>query len=58
MADCEMKQLEVFVNKSNTVSIRQEIFGEDDAVIAVHPAQIPILIRWLRQAKKEAEGLE
>ena len=55
MADREMKQLEVFVNKGNTVSIRQEQFGEDDAIIAVHPFQIPLLIKWLREAKKEAE---
>jgi hypothetical protein len=51
--------LEVFVNKSGTVSISQitETFPNEDPIVTVHPDDVPRLIRMLKATAKEAREL-
>jgi hypothetical protein len=48
--------LEVFVNKSGTVSISQitDTFPNEDPIVTVHPDDVPQLIRMLKATATEA----
>jgi hypothetical protein len=47
--------IEVTVDREGTISLSQsDGSGNDDAVIYVHPSDVPRLVRFLREAAKEA----
>lgn len=51
-----MEPVEVRATRGE-VEIKQDVGnGDDPAVVLLHPSQIPTLIAWLREAKKEAEA--
>ncbi len=48
-----MESLEVFMNKSNTVSIQQDRDRDDPAIVTIHPDQVDTLIKWLQEVRAE-----
>lgn len=49
-----VEAVDVYVNDAGTVTIRQESFADDDAIVAIPPSLIPVLINALKAAAKEA----
>ncbi len=52
-----MEKIEVFVNDSGTITIMQRDDGYDPA-IAIHPEQVPVLIKWLNECIEECKRSE
>lgn len=48
--DREMCSLSVFVNKGGSISLSQ-----DDSVVVVHPEQVDLLVKWLKEAQEESK---
>ena len=46
--------VEVFVNQRGGISIKTEDMGGDE-VIALHPDQVPTVIKWLQECLDEIE---
>lgn len=55
-----MEQIEVFINKAGTISIKQDC--SDDAIylntqiITINPLQVPLLCEWLKKLIEENEN--
>lgn len=47
-----LQEISVYTNE-NYICIKQPTMNEDDAIVAVNPEQIDILIKWLKEARKE-----
>jgi hypothetical protein len=52
----ERPALEVFVNESGTITIRQDADGEEEPVVVVHPDDVSSVIRALEDARSKACG--
>lgn len=56
MPEREMEQLKVYDGKNGHICISQSHFGSnEDDVIIIHPAQVDLLIQWLKEIKIELE---
>lgn len=53
LSEREMQQIKVYVSDESYICISQDHFGGDDSVIVIHPEQIDLLIKWLKEAKDE-----
>jgi hypothetical protein len=45
---------EVFASDAGNVCIKQTVMGEREAVVSIHPDDIPQLIKALEEVKQEA----
>jgi len=45
--------IKVYTSDENYICIEQEDFGHDNAVILLHPDQIELLFKWLKEAQQE-----
>jgi len=45
--------IKVYNSDENYICIEQEDFGHDNAVILLHPDQIELLFKWLKEAQQE-----
>lgn len=51
-------EIEVYVGDRGHVCIKQsDGLGNDDAIVLVHPSDVPHLIQFLQRAQSEAEAL-
>ena len=55
MVEREMQQLKVYVSENGYICLQQECFGTDDSIISVHPDQVDLLLKWLKEAKDELQ---
>jgi|GEM_PF-4931467 hypothetical protein len=46
-----MTQVKVYISDDNYICIEQDNFGNDDSIIAIHPEQVELLVKWLNEAK-------
>lgn len=53
MPEKEMQQLSVYVSDGGNICVAQKNGLEEDSVIAFHPDQAEILIRWIQEAAEE-----
>lgn len=56
MAQLKMYDLSIFVNETHDIMLSQcDPSLDSPNIIALHPAQVSMVITWLKLAKQEAE---
>jgi hypothetical protein len=51
-----MLQVKVYIGDNGNICISQGDFGNTEpSIIAIHPEQVDLLIKWLQKAKKESK---
>jgi hypothetical protein len=50
----KMEEVEVAVQDDGSIFITQPMHGNDDAIVSISPEQVDTLVKWLKEAEKEA----
>lgn len=50
----EMQQVKAYVNTSGNIVLVQGDGVNDDGIVCLNPAQIDLVIQWLKELKEEA----
>ena len=53
-----MERVEVYCNVEGDVCLKTGGFGGEEQIISLTPEQVPLVIRWLKAAMKEACEME
>jgi hypothetical protein len=51
----ELFGVKIYVSDKGFICISQEEYGFDDRCIILHPSQINLIIKWLKELKSETK---